>query len=253
MDQKNNSEFTVFVGNLDTRVTEEMLFELFLQAGPLKSVKIPLDHLSKKPLRYGFVTFKHIVSVNYAIKLLNGIRLYSVPVALSVKRRKNLSAMPSDQNVRSPSARHSHDGSCHNNPNIQMQANRNGFNDNLPNHNMHYSDDMCPDNSYLAEPAVLNRFHPSDYQSHQGHAAVDERTARFPHNLPRTHRPHPPNQQRPRSPTSHTREGRYRSKNEERRLERRESQGRPRYPSRRSDSRRSYDESRSPHRRYRPY
>ena len=91
MNQENTDDFTVFVGNLDLRVTEELLYELFLQSGPLRSVKIPLDSRTKKPMKYGFVTFKHIASVKYAIQLLNGISLFNSPLRLSVKQKKNQS------------------------------------------------------------------------------------------------------------------------------------------------------------------
>ena len=35
-----NAEATVYVGNLDTQVTEELLWELFLQAGPVTNVYV---------------------------------------------------------------------------------------------------------------------------------------------------------------------------------------------------------------------
>ncbi|XP_052386882.1 RNA-binding protein 7-like [Carassius gibelio] len=66
---------TLFVGNLDPQVTEEVIFELFLQAGPLIKVKIPKDNDGKSK-KFAFVNFKHEVSVPYALNLLNGIRLY---------------------------------------------------------------------------------------------------------------------------------------------------------------------------------
>ncbi|XP_067275374.1 RNA-binding protein 7 [Pseudorasbora parva] len=66
---------TLFVGNLDPQVTEEVIFELFLQAGPLIKVKIPKDNDGKSK-QFAFVNFKHEVSVPYALNLLNGIRLY---------------------------------------------------------------------------------------------------------------------------------------------------------------------------------
>uniref|UniRef100_A0A8C2E7I0 RNA binding motif protein 7 n=1 Tax=Cyprinus carpio TaxID=7962 RepID=A0A8C2E7I0_CYPCA len=66
---------TLFVGNLDPHVTEEVIFELFLQAGPLIKVKIPKDNDGKSK-QFAFVNFKHEVSVPYALNLLNGIRLY---------------------------------------------------------------------------------------------------------------------------------------------------------------------------------
>ncbi|XP_032905793.1 RNA-binding protein 7 isoform X1 [Amblyraja radiata] len=66
---------TLFIGNLDIKVTEELLFELFLQAGPLLAVKIPRDKDGKSKL-FAFVNFKHEESVHYGKDLLNGIQLY---------------------------------------------------------------------------------------------------------------------------------------------------------------------------------
>ncbi|KAJ8390626.1 hypothetical protein AAFF_G00102320 [Aldrovandia affinis] len=72
---------TVFVGNLHSSVKEEILFELFLQAGPLKKVTIARDREGRQR-SYGFVCYKHQESVPYAIALLNGIRLYGRPIRL---------------------------------------------------------------------------------------------------------------------------------------------------------------------------
>lgn len=68
---------TVWVGNLDTeRTTQDVLYELFLQAGPLHYVKIPKDRESGKQKSFGFICYLHQVSVPYAIELLNGIPLF---------------------------------------------------------------------------------------------------------------------------------------------------------------------------------
>ena len=48
---------TLWVGNLEDRVTESLLFELFLQVGPLTSVKKPANK------NFAFVEFKHSVSI----------------------------------------------------------------------------------------------------------------------------------------------------------------------------------------------
>ncbi|KAJ7983927.1 hypothetical protein DPEC_G00369430 [Dallia pectoralis] len=66
---------TLFVGNLDPKVTEELLFELFLQAGPLYKVKIPKDNDGKQKA-FGFVCFKHEDSTPYAMNLHNGASLF---------------------------------------------------------------------------------------------------------------------------------------------------------------------------------
>ncbi|AWO99405.1 putative RNA-binding protein 7 [Scophthalmus maximus] len=65
---------TLFIRNLDSRVTEELLFELFLQAGPLIKTKIPKDPEGRQK-SFGFAVYKHEVSVPYAMELLNGTSL----------------------------------------------------------------------------------------------------------------------------------------------------------------------------------
>ncbi|XP_057658869.1 RNA-binding protein 7 isoform X1 [Diorhabda carinulata] len=82
-----DDEKTVWCGNLSDKVTEELLFELFLQAAPLERVRIPTDKEGRKS-NFGFVTFKHQQSVEYAVQLLNGIRLYD----------KNLNIKPRNPN-----------------------------------------------------------------------------------------------------------------------------------------------------------
>ncbi|EDO35243.1 predicted protein, partial [Nematostella vectensis] len=78
---------SVFVGNLDSRVTEEILWELFLQAGPLENVRIPTDKNTGQQRSFGFVEFSSPVSVHYASELLDGIRLYDR--AINVKPQSN--------------------------------------------------------------------------------------------------------------------------------------------------------------------
>ncbi|XP_040832904.1 RNA-binding protein 7 isoform X4 [Ochotona curzoniae] len=75
---------TLFVGNLETKVTEELLFELFHQAGPVIKVKIPTDK-DGKPKQFAFVNFKHEVSVPYAMNLLNGIKLFGRPIKIQFR------------------------------------------------------------------------------------------------------------------------------------------------------------------------
>lgn len=77
---------TVWCGNLADEVTEELLYELFLQVAPLERVKIPTDREGRKS-NFGFITFKHEISVPYAVQLLNGIRMFDK--SLNVKPRNN--------------------------------------------------------------------------------------------------------------------------------------------------------------------
>ncbi|ELK00569.1 splicing regulator RBM11 isoform X2 [Pteropus alecto] len=91
---------TVFVGNLEARVREEILYELFLQAGPLTKVTICKDR-EGKPKSFGFVCFKHPESVSYAIALLNGIRLYGRPINVQYRFGSSRSSEPANQSFES--------------------------------------------------------------------------------------------------------------------------------------------------------
>ncbi|XP_072049768.1 uncharacterized protein [Amphiura filiformis] len=70
---------TLWVGNLDSRVTEELLYELFLQAGPLAGVKKPSEK------NYAFVEFQHDVSVPYSMSLMSGLRLFERALRLQFR------------------------------------------------------------------------------------------------------------------------------------------------------------------------
>jgi len=75
---------TLFVGNLDPQVTEELLFELFIQAGPLTTVKIPKDN-DGRPKQFAFINFKHEVSVPYGMDLLNGTKMFGRPLKIQFR------------------------------------------------------------------------------------------------------------------------------------------------------------------------
>ncbi|KAM4704479.1 RNA-binding protein 7 [Rhinophrynus dorsalis] len=94
---------TLFVGNLDPRATEELLFELFLQAGPAINVKIPKDK-DGKPKQFAFVNFKHEESVPYGMSLLNGIKLFGRP--LKIQFRSGSKHSPQDNNNNSAYSPH---------------------------------------------------------------------------------------------------------------------------------------------------
>lgn len=84
----NSRSRTVWCGNLSEKTTEIILYELFLQAGPIEDVNIPKDKEGKRR-NFGFVVYKHIESVPYAIELLNGINLYGKALKLDGRDGNN--------------------------------------------------------------------------------------------------------------------------------------------------------------------
>uniref|UniRef100_A0A1D1XVK7 Splicing factor 3B subunit 4 n=1 Tax=Anthurium amnicola TaxID=1678845 RepID=A0A1D1XVK7_9ARAE len=78
-----NQDATVYVGNLDPQVSEELLWELFVQAGPVVNVYVPKDRVTNLHQGYGFVEFRSEEDADYAIKTLNMIKLYGKPIRVN--------------------------------------------------------------------------------------------------------------------------------------------------------------------------
>ena len=79
-----NQDATVYVGNLDsTGVSEELLWELFLQAGPVVNVYLPKDRVSGTHQGYGFVEYRGEEDAEYAVKVMNMIKLFGKPLKVS--------------------------------------------------------------------------------------------------------------------------------------------------------------------------
>jgi splicing factor 3B subunit 4 len=87
--QQRNQDATVYVGDLDQSVNEEVLWELMLQAGPVVNVHIPRDKLLGTHSGFGFVEFRTEEDADYAIKIMNMIRLYGRPIKVNKASQSN--------------------------------------------------------------------------------------------------------------------------------------------------------------------
>eukprot|EP00794_Sanderia_malayensis_P011290 gene11290-12471_t len=70
----------IFVSGLHHNVTEEILWELFLQAGPLDNVRIPKDKDTGKIRTFGFIVYQDECSVAYACELFDSLKLFGRPL-----------------------------------------------------------------------------------------------------------------------------------------------------------------------------
>ncbi|KAF6736157.1 RNA-binding protein 7, partial [Oryzias melastigma] len=92
---------TLFIRNLDSKVTEELLFELFLQAGPLVRTKIPKDTEGKQKT-FGFVVYKHDVSAPYAMQLLDGTSLFGRNIHVQFRSGSSHGSSPGNSQNSTP-------------------------------------------------------------------------------------------------------------------------------------------------------
>jgi splicing factor 3B subunit 4 len=64
---------TLFIGNLDDRVDERVLYEVMIQAGPLVDLYIPRDKETNRHKGYAFAEYETEEVAQYAIKLFSGL------------------------------------------------------------------------------------------------------------------------------------------------------------------------------------
>ncbi|GMF18058.1 unnamed protein product [Phytophthora lilii] len=90
--EQRNQDATVYVGNLDDRVSEELLWELMLQAGSVCNVHMPRDKVTGAHQNYGFVEFRSEECAEYAVKVLNMVQLFGrvIRVKKAANDRKSL-------------------------------------------------------------------------------------------------------------------------------------------------------------------
>ncbi|KAJ3110200.1 Splicing factor 3B subunit 4 [Phlyctochytrium bullatum] len=91
-----NQEATIYVGNLDENVTEAILWEMMLQAGPVTNVHLPKDRVTMMHQGYGFVEFMSEDDADYAMKvvyfelnpltwtqIMNMVKLFGKPIKIN--------------------------------------------------------------------------------------------------------------------------------------------------------------------------
>eukprot|EP00127_Corallochytrium_limacisporum_P005929 Clim_evm6s215 gene=Clim_evmTU6s215 len=71
----------------DNNVDSDLLHELFTQAGPVKEVYIPVDKNTDAPAGYGFVEMESMLDAQYAIRVLNMVKLYGKPLTVRLSRK----------------------------------------------------------------------------------------------------------------------------------------------------------------------
>lgn len=81
VDESDSDERTLYVGGISEKVTDKLLYELFFQAGPIERVSIPKEKDGKNK-GFGFVTYKHLMAVPYALNIFSGTKLFGRELTL---------------------------------------------------------------------------------------------------------------------------------------------------------------------------
>jgi splicing factor 3B subunit 4 len=86
MNREQDKEATVYIGNIDERVTDSLIWELMLQAGRIVNVHLPKDRVTQTHQGYGFVEFISEEDAEYAARIMNQVRLYGKPIRVNKVR-----------------------------------------------------------------------------------------------------------------------------------------------------------------------
>ncbi|KAK5121944.1 hypothetical protein LTR85_004516 [Meristemomyces frigidus] len=78
-----DKDSTLYIGNLDERCSDALVWELMLQAGPIINVHLPKDRVTQSHQGYGFVEFGSEEDADYAAKIMNQIRLWGKPIRVN--------------------------------------------------------------------------------------------------------------------------------------------------------------------------
>ena len=74
-----NQDATIYVGGLDDKVTEAIVWELFVQAGPVVNVHMPKDRVTQNHQGYGFVEFLgELIILEHALSVHSPARSFVV-------------------------------------------------------------------------------------------------------------------------------------------------------------------------------
>jgi len=78
---------SLYVGDLHTDVTEAQLFEIFKQLGPVASIRVCRDAVTRRSLGYAYVNYHNVLDAERAIDLFNYKEVKGKPIRIMWSQR----------------------------------------------------------------------------------------------------------------------------------------------------------------------
>ncbi|CAR28821.1 hypothetical protein ZYGR_0U01800 [Zygosaccharomyces rouxii] len=73
MSSNSNRDTSIYVGNIDPKVTKAQLYELFVQISPIRRIRYPKDKVLQIHQGYAFVEFYSVEDVQYVLRVMNNV------------------------------------------------------------------------------------------------------------------------------------------------------------------------------------
>ncbi|XWS21984.1 hypothetical protein CRYUN_Cryun30bG0104700 [Craigia yunnanensis] len=102
-----NSGCSVYIGNLDERVSDRVLYDILIQAGRIVDLYIPRDKETDKPKGFAFAEYESEDIADYAVRLFSGlVTLYNRTLKFAISGQDKSSQNPPNAAV--PASNSSH-------------------------------------------------------------------------------------------------------------------------------------------------
>ncbi|KAI3821365.1 hypothetical protein L1987_08931 [Smallanthus sonchifolius] len=90
-----NPSCTVYIGNLDERVSDRVLYDILIQAGRVVDLHIPRDRETDKPKGFAFAEYETKEIADYAVKLFSGlVTLYNRTLRFGISGQDKSASNP---------------------------------------------------------------------------------------------------------------------------------------------------------------
>ncbi|KAI3737228.1 hypothetical protein L2E82_27224 [Cichorium intybus] len=87
---------TVYIGNLDERVSDRVLYDILIQAGRVVDLHIPRDKETDKPKGFAFAEYETEEIADYAVRLFTGlVTLYNRTLRFGISGQDKATLTPS--------------------------------------------------------------------------------------------------------------------------------------------------------------